>query len=1123
MSAFPSPVSGPGSFRGSGTNKNDSQAAPRRSRRASVPPRRRLLAAIAAAAFVLPAAASAQSVNRISDVDSREDGSVTEIVIRGTRTPTFTVYKLERPSRVVVDVTNARLASRSDERSTWNINTWAVSDVSAHAVNGGARVVVRMARSGKYKVTARGNDVVVRVTPREARPASAGSAASREAEARAAERERKAERRLAEAEATLAAARKREAAAARQAAAAAAAEKAVAEREAAALLAQAEAERLREQSVAAQKRAEEARAAAAAARRSKASDAEQKAAAADRAVAAAAQRRADALAAARAAEKRQAEAETSAIAADKRRTTAAAAVREANDKRAAAEQARTAALAEARTARDRARAADEARRAAEAGQAEAEERARRATARAATAEKAADAADRRRQQNEQAAARAAQQRAAEEKALANARDKRQRIEAQTSAAERRLADAELQTKRAAKRHRQAVAAEKRARAKAENADGREADKARADLERLAAERKKTERDLAAQRRAAKKLAAERDQLAKKVDRLSKLASAPAAKSGQSKGSAATVKDISFEHGDQRSSVVIAVDGKARPRVVSARGRKAIVELDDTRIARELERTLDARRFGGPVKSVSSFRDPRDPDTVRIVVDLQRPLRNTIERRDGAYYWSFHNDGRRVEAQPAPKRRARRRARTPVRSAVGLGASTPITNQTVAQSSRRRKVYRGRKIDLDFKDADIHNLLRLLADVGGVNIIIPDEIRANVTVRLRNVPWDQAMEVILASKGLWYRREGTLIRIAPRKVLDAEDKAEAERLKSLAQTEAPEPEIFTLNYAQANLLRAQLAPLLSPKGRIEVDLRTNSLIVNDIRANRRRIIELVSRLDTQTPQVQIEARIVDATSNFNRQIGIQWGGNFTASSATGNATGLIFPNSVRVGGAADDAQTATAGLGDNVTAPEFAVNLPAAIGSGSGGGLGFTFGSVGGNFNLALRLSALEDRGSVRIISSPKITTINNVEAIISSGVSIPISVISANGVQTQFVNADLSLRVTPSVSQRDCSVSLAINLTNNQADFANTGARGDPSITRSEAQTTLLVGDGETVVVGGIYTRNTAYQVSKVPFFGDLPIIGAFFRNRTETDDRSETLIFITPKITNRAFLRCDQ
>jgi type IV pilus assembly protein PilQ len=580
--------------------------------------------------------------------------------------------------------------------------------------------------------------------------------------------------------------------------------------------------------------------------------------------------------------------------------------------------------------------------------------------------------------------------------------------------------------------------------------------------------------------------------------------------------AARVTRIDYVERAGGGRVLIELDGAVTPRLLGNRAGRAVLEIPGARLAQGLERTLDTTRFGGPVRAVSAFRDPRNPRVVRVVVQLDQPVEGALLRAARGYHWDFAAAAART-AQRAPRSTE---YPAPIvgryAAADDGGAAAPEVMQL---GKRERKVYRGRKIDLDFKDADIHNLLRLLADVGGVNIVVPDEIKASVTVRLRNVPWDQAMEVILASKGLWYKREGTLVRVAPRKELDAEAKAEAERLRAKAEAEAPEPEIFTLNYAVAKEVQKQLVPLLSPKGRLEVDQRTNSLIVNDIAAHRRRIIELLTRLDTQTPQIQIEARVVEARTSYRYEVGVQWGGNMSATTAGGNATGLVFPSNVQVAGGADDG--AVSSIGVRAVPSDFAVNLPAAAGGGSGGAIGLALGSVDGNYNLNLRLSALEDQGTLRIISAPNITVLNNELATISSGVSIPISVVSAEGVQTQFVNADLSLKVTPHVSQRDCSIAMELNVSKNEPDFVNTGARGDPSIVRKEADTTILVADGETKVIGGIYTRNSGLSRSKVPFFGDLPVIGWFFRNYRENDERTEVLVFITPRITNKAFLRC--
>jgi len=277
-------------------------------------------------------------------------------------------------------------------------------------------------------------------------------------------------------------------------------------------------------------------------------------------------------------------------------------------------------------------------------------------------------------------------------------------------------------------------------------------------------------------------------------------------------------------------------------------------------------------------------------------------------------------------------------------------------------------------------------------------------------------------------------------------------------------------------------------------------------------------ELVRNLDTQTSQVVIEARIVEAGSTFARQLGVQWGGSAFRDASHGNATGLVFPSDVAVGGGATDATSPRGGLVNLATpaaSPDFAVNLPAAVGTGSGGALGLMLGSVGGAFNLNLRLSAMENSGQVRILSSPRISTMDNIEASIEQGVSIPIAIVSAQGIQTIFVDAKLNLTVKPHVTNEG-TIIMNIHVSRNEPDFVNTGARGDPTIRKKEAKTVMLVRDGDTAVIGGIYQRNSGLSYAKVPFLADLPIIGFFFRNRRESDDRTEFLVFITPRIANR-------
>jgi len=271
---------------------------------------------------------------------------------------------------------------------------------------------------------------------------------------------------------------------------------------------------------------------------------------------------------------------------------------------------------------------------------------------------------------------------------------------------------------------------------------------------------------------------------------------------------------------------------------------------------------------------------------------------------------------------------------------------------------------------------------------------------------------------------------------------------------------------------------------------------------------------VRSLDTETPQVLIEARIVEANTQFVREVGIQWGGDMSFSETTGNPTGVPFPSSVVMTGGASDSSSQNP-LSGTASPGHFAINMPAAVGAGSGGALGFIFGSAGGAARLNLRLSALENRGAVKIITAPKITTLDNQKAKISQGVSIPISVVSAAGVNTQFVEAKIELEVSPHITQEG-SILLHIKVKKNEPDFSRTGARGDPTILKKEAETQVLVRDGDTTVIGGIYTRKTSDTISGIPVLSQIPVLGWFFRKSKKNDDRTELLIFITPRIVNR-------
>jgi type IV pilus assembly protein PilQ len=385
--------------------------------------------------------------------------------------------------------------------------------------------------------------------------------------------------------------------------------------------------------------------------------------------------------------------------------------------------------------------------------------------------------------------------------------------------------------------------------------------------------------------------------------------------------------------------------------------------------------------------------------------------------------------------------------------------------------------------------------------------------------MRNVPWDQALDVVLQSKGLGMVRQGNMIRVAPLADLEKERELQLARRAQEVKLAPLETRLIPVSYAQADQVLERAQPLLSERGTLAVDKRTNVLIARDIAGNLNQIEELIRSLDTQTPQVLVEARIVEATSRYLHDVGIQWGGDGTFSAATGNPTGLAFPNSVGVVGGASDGDTPTAGLSpftNNVANPNFAVNLPATVGTGQGGAIGLSFGSIDNTINLAVRLSAAEANGLLRILSSPRVLTLDNHEARISQGTLIPFSTVSSQGVQTTFQEAKLQLLVQPHVTA-DGSVSMHVKINRDEPDFNQTGARGDPTILKREAETDLLVMDGHTAVIGGIYTRNTGRNLDQVPFFGDIPLIGLLFQRRRSSDTRSELVIFLTPRIVNRA------
>ncbi len=602
-------------------------------------------------------------------------------------------------------------------------------------------------------------------------------------------------------------------------------------------------------------------------------------------------------------------------------------------------------------------------------------------------------------------------------------------------------------------------------------------------------------------------------------------------SGPKASKGTMVQDVSFAHDASVDKVVVKLNGSATYSSSATGTGKSRIELSGAALPEDLERVLDVTAFKGLVRTISTYKKDG-----KVVLEAERGADVTADvkvedKSDGSsiLVWTFTKVGE-TKFDPTNSK------------VSGIGADGGIAKKTKtiakeaslfveeqnddSASSFLSSVpmqaggkYTGRRIDLDFKDADVHNILRLLADVGKVNIVTADDVSGSVTIKMKNVPWDQALDVVLQAKNLGMVRTGNLIRVAKADALEKEREMAIAKKKQELELAPIETRLIPVSYADATQLAAKANELKSPRGSITIDERTNVLIVRDVAGNLDQIEALVHSLDTQTPEVLIEARIVEATSRYLRDVGIQWGGDATMSTATGNPTGLAFPSRVGVVGGASDQLTPTAGLSpltNLIPNPNFAVNLPATVGTGAGGGIGLSLGSINNIVNLNVRLTAAETNGMLRIISSPRILTLDNREATISQGTMIPFSQISAQGVQTTFQEAKLALVVKPHVTA-DGSIAMHVRINRDEPDFNQTSARGDPTILKRQAETDLLVPDGNTVVIGGIFTRNTGRSLDQIPFFGSIPIIGILFQRRRASDTRSELVIFLTPRIVNRA------
>ena len=561
-----------------------------------------------------------------------------------------------------------------------------------------------------------------------------------------------------------------------------------------------------------------------------------------------------------------------------------------------------------------------------------------------------------------------------------------------------------------------------------------------------------------------------------------------ARAGAGQGATAVeraIRTIDFRRGaDGTGRVIVQLTDPRTPVNVRQEGNQVVVDFAGTLMPKNLMRRYDVMDFATPVQTVDAL---RVEGSSRLVISAQGDFEQLAYQSDNQYT---------IEIKPSTKRAA----------------------------ADEKKEYTGERLTLNFQDIDVRSVLQLLADTSGQNIVVSDSVSGNLTLRLQNVPWDQALDIVLRTKGLDKRRQDNVIIIGPTAELAAREKEELAAHKEVQELSPTHTEFMQVNYAKVADLMKLIKPtsgagarnsMLSERGTISIDERTNTLLVQDTSDKLADIRRLVQTLDVPVKQVLIEARIVIVSDTFERDLGAKLGltGFTTAGpgsllSVTGNGTGSdtmtqsVLPSAT---GAAPTGHVQLPTL-DN----RYQVNLPAANTNGS---IGLSI--LSGNHLIDLELSAAQNEGKSETISSPRVITANQKQATIMQGVEIPYQESASSGATTtQFKNAVLSLKVTPLITP-DNRVILDLDVSDDSVGQQVTSATGGtvPSIDTRQIITQVLVNDGQTVVLGGILDTTKSRSANKVPFFADIPVLGNLFKSTTNINNKTELLIFITPKI----------
>ena len=567
------------------------------------------------------------------------------------------------------------------------------------------------------------------------------------------------------------------------------------------------------------------------------------------------------------------------------------------------------------------------------------------------------------------------------------------------------------------------------------------------------------------------------------------------------GGGAAVRDIDFRRGAGGEGRVVIKLPSAETRVaVREQGSHVFVDLYDTSLPQRLFRRLDVSDFATPVAAVES-----KPQGRNVMLDIQ-----TGSDYD---YLAYQTDDLFT---------------------LEFRSMTPSEKE---EAQKNKIVYSGDRLSLNFQDIEVRAVLQLLADFTGLNLVASDTVAGSITLRLKNVPWDQALDIILKSKGLAMRQTGNVIMVAPSQELAAQEKLQLESSKQIEELAPLRSEFIQVNYAKAaelsSMLKSKENNMLSERGNVTVDPRTNTLLVQDTTAKLEDIRGIVSRLDIPVRQVMIESRIVIASNDFARDLGVRFG----VSGSTGSGPKQLSDGTwttggtqlLTAGGMAGNLSTANYQRGafgrDVATGQPFnssieiptdsgndalMVNLPVTDPSGA---INFLIGKVG-SYLLQLELSAMQREGRGEIISSPRVITSDAKQATIKLGQEIPYQEQAGGttgGTTTSFKEAVLQLDVTPQITPDD-RIIMDLKVNKDSPDFSNQ-VNGVPPINTRSVNTTVLVDNGETVVLGGVYERTKTYSKEQVPWLGDIPVVGRLFKTESRLDNNSELLIFVTPKI----------